>query len=164
MENSDKLSYYERNKDKILENVKSEKLDNKKYLLSKRGFAENLASWARINTESISLQFSTPDELVSLLLTENIRKDRLNDIESDKNEIFILLKSKKLRNKKDLLSRKNFPDIIAPWARVNKESVSLTFSNPEEFDKFLSIKDDILIFCQHNIIDNVEITNSNVNT
>lgn len=162
MKNTDNLSYYEKNKDKILENVKSEKLAKIRALLNDRNFSENLAPWARSNSKSISLLFYSPDELIMMLLTDDIRRGRHDNIEEDRNEILVKLKSDKLHNKKVLLKLKKFPEIIAPWTRINKESISLNFTNYEEFDKFLSIKDDILNLCHQQRNDIVNQPNSNI--
>lgn len=145
----DNTSYYERNKDKILSDVKEVRIEHKKNILSVRGFPEKLAKWSHINGTGLTLCFASLDELEEMIKTDDIKQSRHDSIESDRNDIYKDIKSGRLKSKRDLLTYKKFPDIIAPWARVNKNTISLKFKTVDDFDRFLSIKLDILDFCNN---------------
>jgi len=138
--------HYDNNKEKILSSTKNSRINDKKQLLSEKGFSDNLAPWARINSECITLCFSNVSELENMLLSTC---SLTLNIDNSNNEIFRntaiqMSASTKLKRRKEILKVRKFPTILAPWVRVNKETISLNFSTPEEFDKFLSISDLIL--------------------
>lgn len=148
MDSVNKDIFYENNKDKILSSTKNTKLSDRKKLLSKKGFSENLAVWARINSECITLCFSNSDELEIMLLSKDVLTlNSQTDIEILRRQSLQLISSTKLKKRKEILSIRKFPTIIAPWVRINKETISLNFNTPEDFDKFLAIRDLILEAC-----------------
>lgn len=151
-----KKKYYNKNKDKILADAKTLRLNDKKMMLLEKGFSEELAPWVRINPECITLCFSDMEDIEKFLLIDNLNKTvkTKDEIEIDRNEILEILKSIRLQPRKDLLIKKNFPDLIAPWARINKQTVSLAFSTHKDFEKFLAIRHDILTYCNKNKIKN----------
>lgn len=152
MEGITRQTYYDKNKDKILSDVRTRKNEQRKQLLILRGFSEKLDKWAHLNPETITLCFTTINDLEELLKIDDLRKIEIADTEinTHKHEIYENNKSLRLRNRKDILTTKGYPPILAQWVRINKNSVSLSFDNNQEFEKFLSIKDDILNFIEAN--------------
>ena len=137
-----KVNKDEENTDDLIEdNDKDElnfKVQAKIELLEHRGYSPLLVKWARLNNTNLTLSFKTLQDLREMLLLPNLRQSRfdLDLIENDKAEIYSSSCSSRLNNRRDMLTIRNFPSIIAEWTRINKTNISLSFSNSEEFDRF----------------------------
>jgi len=150
---------YETNKSTILSDLKKEKLRNRQGLLKARNFPEITSPWARLNKIYITLRFQNPTELYDFLNLkdeinneleecEKIDNKNLNKIpftpEIILNELQETINNDRLRNRRDLLVIKCFPPQLAPWARINKKYVTLSFENYYDLKRFMLLSDIIV--------------------
>ena len=74
--------YYKKHKEKLLEESKASRLDNRKTLLIAKGFPGIMAPLVRINKSTVSASFKTPEDLRKFL---SIAEDMLKEMDAVNN-------------------------------------------------------------------------------